>query len=136
SFPSVNADTVYNCGDVMNINVVSGCEEIIVTTPSQNTTTLDTQDTDICELQLSETGTYKIEVKIAGNATNTVLYAYACVPEAESRNEDGGELKISGTKEYNFSDGYYDELLAFFIAIALLLLAEWGVYCYEQYQLR
>lgn len=136
SFPSVIEDTVYNCGDVMNINVVSGCEEIIVTMPSQNTTTLDTQDSDICELQLSETGTYKLEVKIAGNATNTVLYAYACVPEAESRNEDGGELKISGTKEYNFSDGYYDELLAFFIAIALLLLAEWGVYCYEQYQLR
>lgn len=135
SFPSVIDETVYNCGDVMNVNVVPGCEDIIITSPSDKTTTLDIAGADICEVQLNETGTYTITVKTAGNE-DTVMYAYACVPEAESRNEAGGSLMLSGTKEYNYSDGYYDKLLAFFIVLAVLLLADWGVYCYEQYQLR
>lgn len=136
SFPSVIEKTDYDCGDVMNVNVIPGCEEIIVTTPSQNITVLDTQGNDICEVQLSETGTYTVSVKVSGRADNETLYVFSHVPEAESRNEGGGEIKLIGTKEYNYSDGYYDKLLAFFIAIAVMLLADWGIYCYEQYQLR
>lgn len=137
SFPAVIDDTVYDSGEVMNVNVVPGCEDIIITAPSQKSIVLDTDGKDICEVQLNETGTYKITVKVAGNNEDTVLYVFARVPESESRAEkEGGELVLNGTKEQNYSDGYYDELLAFFIAIALLLLADWGVYCYEQYQLR
>lgn len=136
SFPSAIEETVYNCGDVMNVNVVPGCEDIIITSPSGKSTVLDTNNTDICEVQLTETGTYTVTVKIAGVQEETVLYAFASVPEAESRSEEGGELILNGTKEFDYSDGYYDKLLAFFIIIVLLLLADWGIYCYEQYQLR
>ncbi len=135
SFPSVIDATTYNCGDVMNVNVVPGCENIVVTTPSGNSTTLDTVGNDVCEVELNETGTYTLRVKTVGSA-ETTLYAFAAVPESESRFEDGGALVLSGEREFNYSDGYYDELLAFFILIALLLLADWGIYCYEQYQLR
>ena len=60
----------------------------------------------------------------------------SCVPETESRSQGGGTLILSGEREFNYSDGYYDKLPAFFIVICVLLLADWGIYCYEQYQLR
>ncbi|MDE5722069.1 MAG: VWA domain-containing protein [Clostridia bacterium] len=134
SIPSVIDQTVYTCGDVMNVNVVPGCQSIVVTTPSGRSTTLDTLGNDICEFNLTETGTYTLSVK--DNRGEKSYYAYACVPEEESRSEGGGALLLTGERENVHSDGFYDSLLAFFIIISLLLLADWGVYCYEQYQLR
>ncbi|MDE7182558.1 MAG: VWA domain-containing protein [Clostridia bacterium] len=134
SIPSVIDQTIYSCGDVMEVNVVPGCQSIVVTTPSGRSTTLDTLGNAVCEVNLTETGTYTLSVK--DNRGETKYYAYACVPEEESRSEGGGIFKLTGEKENVYSDGFYDSLLAFFIIISLLLLADWGVYCYEQYQLR
>lgn len=67
---------------------------------------------------------------------DTVLKVFASVPEEESRSEGGGFMLLSGEKQKGYSDGFYDDILAFLIIIAVLLLADWGVYCYEQYQLR
>ena len=134
-FPAVIEDTAYKCGDTMTVNVVPGCESIVVNSPSGKSTTLDTLGNDYCNVQLTETGTYTIIVKLAGSE-DTSLCSFACVPEEESRSEGGGTLFLSGEREYKYSDGFYDDLLAFFILMAVLLLADWGVYCYEQYQLR
>lgn len=134
-FPAVIEDTAYKCGDTMTVNVVPGCESIVVNSPSGKSTTLDTLGNDYCNVQLTETGTYTIIVKLAGSE-DTSLCSFACVPEEESRSEGGGALFLSGEREYKYSDGFYDDLLAFFILMAVLLLADWGVYCYEQYQLR
>ena len=136
SFPSVIDGTVFNCGEVLSVNVIPGCQNIVVTSPSGRSTTLDTVGNSVCEVNLAETGTYAISVKLEGNSEETILYAYSCVPESESRSEGGGTVNLSGERKYEYSDGYYDKLLAFFIIISLLLLADWGVYCYEQYQLR
>lgn len=135
SFPSVIEDTVYDCGDIMKVNVVPGCENIVVTSPSGRNTTLDTEGKAYCSVQLNETGTYTVTVKLAGSDESS-LCSFACVPETESRSQGGGTLVLSGEREFNYSDGYYDKLLAFFIVICVLLLADWGIYCYEQYQLR
>lgn len=135
SFPSVLDDTVFTCGDTMTVNVVPGCENISVATPSGRVTTLDTVDSDICEVLLTETGVYTLNVKIMGS-DEVQLCAFACVPEAESRPDVGGVMLLAGEREFDYSDGFYDDLLAFFIVIAVLLLADWAVYCYEQYQLR
>ncbi len=89
----------------------------------------------MCELQLDETGTYKFDVKL-NSGDEMVSYAYAVVPKAESGAGAEGALMLSGEPERNLDDGYYDDLLAFFIVLAVLMLADWGVYCYEQYQLR
>lgn len=135
SFPKALNETSYVCGEVMSVNVVSGCEGIVVTTPSGASSTLDTMETDVCEVQLTEAGTYTLSVKLQGRDERR-LYAFAAVPESESRNEQGGAVQLAGEREYNLSDGFYDNLLAFFIVLAVLVLADWGVYCYEQYQLR
>ena len=135
SLPSVVSETVYTCGEIMNVNVVPNCESIVVTSPSQKDTTLDTYGNDSCQVQLGETGTYTIRVKRT-NRDDEIISVYACVPVEESASKGGGELYLSGEREYDYSDGFYDDLLAFFIAIAVLLLADWGIYCYEQHQLR
>ena len=119
----------------MNVNVVPGCENITVTAPSGKSVTLDTVDNAVCEVRLDETGIYTLKVKKTG-AEEATLYAFAGVPLSESNPTGGGQLALSGEREYSYSDGFYDNLLAFFIAIAVLLLADWGLYCYEQYQLR
>lgn len=135
SFPAVLSQTTYVCGDTMAVNVVPGCEGIVLTSPSGTRNTLDTLGVDVCEVRLGETGTYTLTVKLQGSE-ETNLYAYACVPERESRPQEGASMLLNGEREYEYSDGYYDDLLAFFILLALLLLADWGVYCYEQHQLR
>ena len=48
----------------MNVNVVPNCESIVVQSPSGKSTTLDTMGNDICSVQLTETGTYTITVKL------------------------------------------------------------------------
>lgn len=135
SFPSVLNETVYVCGDTVNVNVVSGCESIVVTSPSGVSSTLDTVDVDVCEFIARETGTYTVTVKLNGREA-TDMYAYAVVPQSESGNAQGGSLMLAGEREYGHIDGFYDDLIIFFIAMAILVLADWGVYCYEQYQLR
>ena len=135
SFPSVIDDTLYTCGETMYVNVVPGCANITVTAPSGKNTTLDTADTDICEVQLIEAGTYTLNVKLA-QGDEMVLYAYAAEPNEESGLGSEGVMLLSGERENNLSNGYYDSLLPYFIVLALLLLADWGVYCYEQHQLR
>jgi len=136
SFPSVIDDTVFDCGDIMNVNVIPGCQSIVVTSPSGKSTTLDTTDNAVCEYGLTETGTYSISVKLESSNEEQVIYAYSCVPETESRSEGGGAISLAGEREYEYSDGFYDKLIVYFVLILLLLLADWGVYCYEQYQLR
>ncbi len=136
SFPSVLGQTDYVCGDTMAVNVVPGCEGIVLTSPSGKSTTLDTIGNDVCEVALHETGTYTLAVKRQGSNDTEIVSAFASVPESESRSDAGGAMLLSGEREFAYSDGFYDKLIVFFIAIAVLLLADWGVYCYEQYQLR
>ncbi|MCH5142797.1 MAG: BatA and WFA domain-containing protein [Clostridiales bacterium] len=135
SLPSVLDETIYTCGDTMNINVVPNCESIVVTSPSGTDTTLDTVGNDSCQVKLTETGTYTIIVKRT-DRDEEIISLFSCVPEVESSSQGGGALYLSGEREYNYSDGFYDDLLAFFIIIGVLLLADWGIYCYEQHQLR
>lgn len=135
SLPSVINESIYECGEIMAVNVVPNCESIVVTSPSGERTTLDTLDTNVCHVQLTETGTYNITVKRTDREDETIS-SFAYVPEEESRSEGGGILFLSGEREYKYSDGFYDKLLAFFIVIGVLLLADWGIYCYEQHQLR
>lgn len=135
SLPSVLDKTIYTCGDIMNVNVVPNCESIVVTSPSGTDTTLDTVGNDSCQVKLTETGTYTVIVKRT-DREEEIISLFSCVPEGESSSQGGGDLYLSGEREYNYSDGFYDDLLAFFILIMMLLLADWGIYCYEQHQLR
>ena len=45
-------------------------------------------------------------------------------------------FSLKGIPDEAMKTGTYDDLLAWFIVLAVLVAADWMVYCYEQYQLR
>ena len=87
----------------------------------------------MCEVKLNVTGMYLVTVNKAGGTDE--LYAFAGVPASESGSEAGGSLALTGESSDGHKDGFYDDLLALFILISVLLLVDWGLYCYEQHQL-
>ena len=58
------------------------------------------------------------------------------MPIEEQHSTEIGEFDLVGIKENNYRDGIYDELIILFIILAVIYMADWMVYCYEQYQLR
>lgn len=135
SFPSVLSQTAYTCGDSVTVNVIPNCIGVTVDTPTGRRVTLDTFGRDSCEMHLTESGTYVLNIKLK-TGDDVKAYAFAAMPASEGGVEASGVMLLGGEKESNFGDGYYDDLLVFFIALAVLILADWGIYCYEQYQLR
>ena len=68
---------------------------------------------------------------------NIEYSVYAAAPISESAptviEED---FSLSGEREYKKIDGRYDPSTLLFVMFVLLFIADWGVYCYEKYQLR
>ena len=46
------------------------------------------------------------------------------------------DFSLSGEREDVKIDGKYDPATLLFVIFVLLFIADWGVYCYEKYQLR
>ena len=135
SFPEVIETTEYYCGDTAEINVISGCESIRVTTPSGDTVYTDTS-VAVSEFELTEVGEHKIVVNISG-AERPAYYIYSSVPKEERLTVTTADyIGIQGEQEEKGSDGRYDPLAILFILCALIFAAEWMVYCYDKYQLR
>ncbi len=134
SFPTVLEGTNYHCGEELTVNVISGCESIVVTSPTGNATFLDTSDAT-AEHTLTEAGVYKITVTTVGNERD--YYIFSEFPIAERTPiTAGGELNLVSNSTESEKDGFLDNLTVLFIALALLFSADWMVYCYEKYQLR
>lgn len=134
TFPNAFDKTSYVCGETVQLNIPANCSGVRVDSPRQNVSYLGTGGGS-CELYLSEAGLYTVTVLADGG--ERIFNIFAAIPEeeriplvAESAFKitgEAGEMKKSGT---------YEDLLAWFIILAVLLAADWGVYCYEQYQLR
>lgn len=134
SFPSVVEKTDYTVGDTAGINVVANCESIRVDSPRGEVTYLST-DTAVSELMLTECGTYKITVTVSKIPRE--YYIYASVPESESEPLPIADLTgIPGVAEAGGFDGSFDPVYIILILLGVLFLADWGLYCYEKYQLR
>lgn len=135
SFPTVINETSYVCGDFVQVNMISGCSNIKIETPSGKTAYPDAS-VAISEYQLTEVGVYNIILVMKDN-TERILNVFAELPEEERvPNTLGESFLIVGTPENNKSDEYIETLLYIFIIIAVLAVADYGLYCYEQYQLR
>lgn len=134
TFPMLVDDSLLYCGESLSVNVLANCTGIRVESPSGKAEYLDTSEA-ISEYELTEVGEYKITATI-GNAVQTAR-VFSQLPEEE---------RLLGVKEASFiisgeasdvkRDGRYEDLLYAFIILAILIAADWGVYCYEQYQLR
>lgn len=135
SFPAAVEETSYNCGDTASINVISNCENIRVDSPLGNTSYL-TLGGEAAEFLLSEVGSYKITMSVAG-APRT-FNIYSAFPEGESDPNQSADSAISIEAKAGTSalDAVYDNLIWVIVAIALIFTADWVVYCYEKYQLR
>lgn len=137
TFPSIIDKSDYFCGDTADINVVANCVSIRVTSPSGTDEELDTE-TAVTQYKLNETGLYAVTVKTGGlNAAERTVYIYAQTPYEEGVPvAEGSSFEVTGEAVSLTKDGFYDDILGLFIIIAALFVADWGVYCYEQYQLR
>ena len=123
--------------------MLSNCSSIRVESPSGMVTYLNV-NTDIAEYLLTDVGTYKVTVMLSSKDINgnekleeKVFSIYAQFPEDERVELDVLEdAFISGEAENEYSDAIYDELIIFFIVLAVIFMADWVVYCIEQHQLR
>ena len=64
---------------------------------------------------------------------------YASYPNTESQVVEDLEianLTLTGEQEAHYGDGIYQSLVYLFIALGVIFILDWMVYCYEQYKLR
>lgn len=135
SFPAVIDSTFYYCGDVAQVNMISGCESIRIESPKGNTSYPDTSMA-VSEFTLSEVGIYKINL-IMKDMTERTVNVYAAMPLVERMpTVQDTAFVIQGEPEQGYLTGLMDDLLAIFIILAVIAVADYGVYNYEQWQLR
>lgn len=135
SFPEVVDATSYVCGDILQVNMIAGCSSIKIVSPFGKESYPDT-NTTVSEYELTEVGAYKIYLTMS-DGTEREINVFAALPEEERAPvAEEGAFLISGTPESGGLPGVYDDLMIIFIILAVVVAADYGVYCYEQYQLR
>lgn len=135
SFPTVIDEAFYECGEKAQINVVSNCESIRVESPRGKISHLST-DEIVSEIQLDEVGVYTVTATIAGQVRSFNIYSAMADEEKDPVTENEGEISLLGEASGEGFDGIYDKLIIFFICLAVIMVADWVVYCYDKYQLR
>ena len=134
SLPNIIDKSSYICGEEATINVLGSFDSIRVESPKGNISYLNI-NTSKTTFKLNEVGTYKITI-MSGDETK-VFNLYSSLPEEESQTiYEVIEFGLSGELHNEYKDGKYEELLIFFIILSVIFMADWMVYCYEQYQLR
>ena len=134
SFPLVLEDSNYICGENVKVNVLSNTDSIRVETPSGNVSYLDISK-EFTTFTTTEVGIYKI--KVMKNDTESVFDIFVGLPLQEGYSDSTSlSFELTGVKENNYRDGIYDDLIVLFIILVVIYMADWMVYCYEQYQLR
>ncbi|MGN0818673.1 MAG: hypothetical protein ACI4L9_06860, partial [Candidatus Coproplasma sp.] len=134
TFPSIIDSSTYYCGDVLTINVLPNCESVRIDTPKGNISYIETGN-DVVEYTLTESGVYTITLIVGDIVRQSKVF---CNLPANERFTTASEeaFVISGTASEESRDGIYNDLMYLFIILAVLFIADWMVYCYEQYQLR
>lgn len=134
SFPTILEKTSYVCGDTLTVNVLGHCRKILVQSPSGKKSYMDTSNIT-SEYYLTEAGTYQLIMTLGEE--EKIFYIYASMPSVEGVDVDASteNLSLEGEREENYQDGFYENLMIIFIVLAVIYLADWAVYCYEQHQL-
>lgn len=134
SFPIILEKSSYVCGATVFVNVLSNCDSIRVESPKGDVSYLDVNK-EVASFTTTEVGVYKI--KVMQESEETVFEIFVQMPISEQFTDDAPiSFELQGVKENNYRDGIYDELIILFIILAVIYMADWMVYCYEQYQLR
>ena len=89
----------------------------------------------IGEYTLDEVGAYQIVMTVGG--AEKVYNVYSVLPEAERTPVQTAErVEIVGEASGSGLNGIYDIVIFLFALLAVVFIADWGVYCYDKYQLR
>ena len=134
TFPSLVDGTSYYCGDALTVNVLANCTGIRVESPSGKTEYIDTSEAQ-SEYELTEVGEYLITATIGSTQQSAKVYSQMPLAERIITATEASFI-INGEPTTQKRDGKYEDLLYAFIILAVIVVADWLVYCYEQYQLR
>ena len=134
SFPDVLEEKSYTVGDTLTVNILPNAADYRAKSPSDHDVFIDAEGAS-AEFALDEVGTYTVFVTVAGNEVPYKIFAAADTAESDW-NGEGGEFTVSGERTSAELDGRFDPTGLIFIALAILFIADWGLYCYEKYQLR
>lgn len=132
SFPEIIEKSNYVCGDEITINTTSAVKNIRIETPLKNVKNLGVSSS-VVNYKLQEIGSYKIIVSYQDY--DKEFNIYSSYPLSEN-GIDALNVVINGQASNDSLNGTYDNLIIFYVLLALLFVADWAVYCYEQYQLR
>ncbi len=134
SFPTILDESTYVCGDTALINIIPNVDSIRVDTPLGNVKYLDINSESI-DLELTEAGIYTLTVVMGDDVKEYLIFS--SLPEDESNPTiDGITLALQGEAKDEYRDGIYDKLIILFVILTVIFMADWVVYCYDQYQLR
>jgi len=134
SFPGVIDNSNYTVGDEAMINILTSADNYRALSPSGKDIYIDSSSvTDA--VKLNEVGTYTVTVTIAGKEIPYKIYAGAH-PDESKPATNGEDFSLSGERTDANIDGEFDPTVLLFIIAAVIFIADWGVYCYEKYQLR
>ena len=134
SFPIILDESSYICGEEVKMNVLSNCDSIKVASPNGDTTYLDVSK-EITSFKTTLVGTYTISMNFNDEIKEFYIYSNLPVEESTTINEIES-INLDGELENEYNDGIYDKLIVLFIILAIVYVADWVVYCREQYQLR
>ena len=135
SFPTVIDDAYYMVGEKAQINVVSNCESLRVESPNGKISHLSVAGA-VSEFTLNEVGIYTIKAMIGDTQKEFHIYSAFADEEKDPVTETEDKISLIGEASEEGLTGIYDKLIIFFIALAVIMAADWVVYCYEKYQLR
>ncbi len=134
SFPSVVDKMSYTVGEEAVINILPTARDYKAESPSGKSVFVDTSSATTAIL-LDEVGAYTVTADIAGNVISYKIFAGAAPEESKPVSEES-DFSLSGERTYDSIDGEFDAINLLFILLCILFIADWGVYCYEKYQLR
>ncbi|MDE6597306.1 MAG: VWA domain-containing protein [Clostridia bacterium] len=135
TFPKLCESSEYFVGDTMIVNMGSGYEDVKVISPHGNSYSLDT-DAPYAEHNIEEVGVYTIMVKNGDGVRE--YHVFVSLPEEERFTTlTDASFSLAGEASTQKRDGVYNDLWKWLALIAALVVAaDWIIYCYEQYQLR
>jgi len=134
SFPEIIETTLFNCGDEVTVNVPANCESVRVDAPSGDSVYLSADSATVGFVP-KEVGVYTVTMNVSNTQRQFKVYA-SMTPEERLPEVAELELSLQGEATPGGHDGKYDALMAVFLALAVIFVADWMVYCYEKYQLR
>ena len=134
SFPNVIDETNYVVGEEAIINILANVEHVKAMTPSGRELFVDSEGAT-ATIVLDEVGTYVVKMTLAGEESSYNIYVGANPVESKPLIKEE-EFLVAGEKGNEKIDGEFNATTLLFICLAVLFIADWGVYCYERYQLR